>query len=105
MSTTCLCERTQIFVTMISGSLVSKGCLLLLSGMHACRGPTPDHVCNMLSGCFQVSHTDMHASTAHSPPVETLDGCLGSRKRPMLGADSSTVGAFVPSEPELMCEG
>ena len=38
-------------------------------------------------------------------PVETLDGCLGSRKRPMLGADSSTVGAFVPSEPELMCEG
>ena len=38
-------------------------------------------------------------------PVETLDGCLGSRKRPMLGADSSTVRAFVPSEPELMGEG
>ena len=103
MLTTCLCERTQIFVTMISGSLVSKGCLLPLSGMHACRGPTLDHVCNMLSGCFQTPHR--HACTAHSPPVETLDGCLGSRKRPMLGADSSTVRAFVPSEPELMCEG
>ncbi len=59
----------------------------------------------MSAACCQNAVRYHTARIAHSPPVQTLDGCLGSRERPILGADSSTVRAFVSSEPELMGEG